>query len=196
MSGLFHAALRAAINANPAGLPSRCISVISGSVMHATPSHALYRHTRSCYSLSTLRSASRPHVSLWQQKRSAASTRALHFSAPVSPLSSDDIRTIASEPERYAKGAEILDSIVKVYTVHSRPNYFLPWQNHPKRESSGTGFVVRDGMILTNAHVVADQTYVAVKRHGSGMKYRAGKPKPHMLLHAATTWHHLLHCRA
>lgn len=56
-----------------------------------------------------------------------------------------------------------------------RPDYFLPWQNHPKRESTGTGFVIRDRLILTNAHVVADQTYVTVKRHGSGTKYRAGK---------------------
>jgi hypothetical protein len=57
-----------------------------------------------------------------------------------------------------------------------RPDYFLPWQNHPKRESTGTGFVIRDKLILTNAHVVADQTYVTVKRHGSGTKYRAGAP--------------------
>ena len=55
-----------------------------------------------------------------------------------------------------------------------RPDYFLPWQNHPKRESTGTGFVVRDRLIMTNAHVVADQTYVTVKRHGSSTKYTAG----------------------
>lgn len=67
----------------------------------------------------------------------------------------------------------VLDSIIKIYTVHSRPNYTLPWQNHPKRESTGTGFVVHDRLILTNAHVVADATYVLVKRHGSGTKYRA-----------------------
>ncbi len=34
----------------------------------------------------------------------------------------------------------------------------------------GTGFVVHDRLILTNAHVVADSTYVLVKRHGSGTK--------------------------
>jgi S1-C subfamily serine protease len=56
-----------------------------------------------------------------------------------------------------------------------RPDYFLPWQNHPKRESTGTGFVIRDRLIMTNAHVVADQTYVTVKRHGSSTKYTAGE---------------------
>lgn len=30
-----------------------------------------------------------------------------------------------------------LQSIVKVFTVHSSPNYVLPWQNKPQRESTG-----------------------------------------------------------
>ncbi|KAF6257274.1 trypsin-like cysteine/serine peptidase domain-containing protein [Scenedesmus sp. NREL 46B-D3] len=83
------------------------------------------------------------------------------------------LASLANEPTEFARGVEVLDSIVKVYTVFSRPDYFLPWQNHPKRESTGTGFVIRHRLILTNAHVVADQTYVTVKRHGSGTKYRA-----------------------
>jgi hypothetical protein len=35
--------------------------------------------------------------------------------------------------------------------------------------------VVRDRLLMTNAHVVADQTYVTVKRHGSSTKYTAGE---------------------
>ncbi|KXZ41883.1 hypothetical protein GPECTOR_252g630 [Gonium pectorale] len=84
------------------------------------------------------------------------------------------LAALADGPAAYARGmGSVLDSIIKIYTVHSRPNYTLPWQNHPKRESTGTGFVVHDRLILTNAHVVADATYVLVKRHGSGTKYRA-----------------------
>lgn len=38
------------------------------------------------------------------------------------------LKQLLEAPAAYAQGPEILDSIVKVYTVHSRPNYFLPWQ--------------------------------------------------------------------
>lgn len=35
------------------------------------------------------------------------------------------------------------------------------------------GFVIPGKKILTNAHVVADHTFVLVRRHGSPTKYRA-----------------------
>ncbi|KAL8159403.1 hypothetical protein V2J09_000940 [Rumex salicifolius] len=66
-----------------------------------------------------------------------------------------------------------LDSVVKIFTVTSSPNYFLPWQNKPQRETMGSGFVIQGRRILTNAHVVADHTFVLVRKHGSPNKYRA-----------------------
>ncbi|GAV81916.1 Trypsin domain-containing protein/PDZ_2 domain-containing protein [Cephalotus follicularis] len=66
-----------------------------------------------------------------------------------------------------------LDSVVKIFTVSSSPNYFLPWQNKSQRESMGSGFVISGNRILTNAHVVADHTFVLVRKHGSPAKYRA-----------------------
>ncbi|KAJ7973654.1 Protease Do-like [Quillaja saponaria] len=53
------------------------------------------------------------------------------------------------------------------------PNYFLPWQNKSQRETMGSGFVISGRRILTNAHVVADHTFVLVRKHGSPTKYRA-----------------------
>lgn len=35
------------------------------------------------------------------------------------------------------------------------------------------GFVISGRRILTNAHVVADHTFVLVRKHGSPIKYRA-----------------------
>ena len=65
-----------------------------------------------------------------------------------------------------------------MFTVHSSPNYFMPWQNKPQRETSGSGVVVAVPVpggvgVLTNAHVVADQTFVQVRRHGSSVKHQA-----------------------
>ncbi|KAK6156434.1 hypothetical protein DH2020_010682 [Rehmannia glutinosa] len=66
-----------------------------------------------------------------------------------------------------------LDSVVKIFTVASSPSYFLPWQNKSQRESMGSGFVISGRRILTNAHVVADHTFVLIRKHGSPIKYRA-----------------------
>lgn len=66
-----------------------------------------------------------------------------------------------------------LDSVVKIFTVASSPNYSLPWQNKSQRESTGSGFVIPGKRILTNAHVVADHTFVLVRKHGSPTKHRA-----------------------
>ncbi|BBN11346.1 hypothetical protein MPTK1_5g11110 [Marchantia polymorpha subsp. ruderalis] len=75
--------------------------------------------------------------------------------------------------DAYAITELALDSVVKIFTMASSPNYFLPWQNKPQREITGSGFVISGRRIVTNAHVVADQTYVVVRKHGSPTKYRA-----------------------
>ncbi|KAL5079935.1 hypothetical protein RYX36_008356 [Vicia faba] len=65
------------------------------------------------------------------------------------------------------------NSVVKIFTVSCSPNYLLPWQNKSQRESMGSGFVIPGRKILTNAHVVADHSFVLVRKHGSPNKYRA-----------------------
>ncbi|GJP60664.1 hypothetical protein CLOP_g17884 [Closterium sp. NIES-67] len=67
----------------------------------------------------------------------------------------------------------VLDSVVKVFAVGSSPNYRLPWQNKPQREVTGSGFVIMGRRILTSAHIVADQAFVLVRKHGSPKKYLA-----------------------
>ncbi|PNT71253.1 hypothetical protein BRADI_2g25260v3 [Brachypodium distachyon] len=77
------------------------------------------------------------------------------------------------DTDAYAAVELALDSVVKVFTVSSGPNYFLPWQNKAQRESMGSGFVISGRRIITNAHVVADHTFVLVRKHGSPTKYKA-----------------------
>ncbi|PIN05246.1 Serine protease [Handroanthus impetiginosus] len=79
----------------------------------------------------------------------------------------------AAMDEAYRAIELALDSVVKIFTVSSSPSYFLPWQNKSQRESMGSGFVISGRRILTNAHVVADHTFVLVRKHGSPTKYRA-----------------------
>ncbi|KAI7996299.1 hypothetical protein LOK49_LG10G01350, partial [Camellia lanceoleosa] len=45
--------------------------------------------------------------------------------------------------------------------------------NKSQRETMGSGFVIPGQRILTNAHVVADHTFVLVRKHGSPNKNRA-----------------------
>ncbi|KNA11238.1 hypothetical protein SOVF_137050 [Spinacia oleracea] len=78
-----------------------------------------------------------------------------------------------TETDVYAAVELALDSVIKIFTVASSPNYFLPWQNKSQRETMGSGFVISGRRILTNAHVVADHTFVLVRKHGCPTKYRA-----------------------
>ena len=66
---------------------------------------------------------------------------------------------------------DIRDSIVKIYTIHNRPDYYNPWSMQGTRSSTGSGCVIRGKKILTNAHVVSDQTFVQVRRHGEFKRY-------------------------
>ncbi len=56
-----------------------------------------------------------------------------------------------------------MDAVVKVYCMHTEPNYSLPWQRKRQYSSSSSGFVVRYGgrnWLLTNAHSVDYHTQV------------------------------------
>ena len=60
-----------------------------------------------------------------------------------------------------------------MYTVAASPNWFMPWQTKQQRESTGSGFIVEGNRIITNAHCVADQAHVMVRKHGDPKKYSA-----------------------
>jgi S1-C subfamily serine protease len=70
--------------------------------------------------------------------------------------------------------------VVKVYSVHNAVSPHLPWTSKAQEESTGSGFSIKhDGLlcILTNAHVVADATYVEVRKAGDSRKYVALRRK-------------------
>jgi len=63
-------------------------------------------------------------------------------------------------------------AIVKIYTVSKVFNYQAPWSS-TMRSSTGSGAIIEGGYILTNAHVVANQTFLEVQRYGQRKRYIA-----------------------
>ena len=60
-----------------------------------------------------------------------------------------------------------MDAVVKVYCVHTEPNYSLPWQRKRQFASTSSGFVIRgpqgERWLLTNAHSVEYHSQVKVR---------------------------------
>lgn len=69
------------------------------------------------------------------------------------------------------------DAVVKVYCIHTEPNYSLPWQRKRQYSSTSSGFMVKNEegqrCLLTNAHSVEYHTQVKVKRRGDDQKFIA-----------------------
>jgi len=68
---------------------------------------------------------------------------------------------------------DVREAIVKVYTVSNSPDYYNPWSMQGPRASSGSGCIIENNLILTNAHVVSDQTFLQVRKYGDTQRYRA-----------------------
>ncbi len=66
-----------------------------------------------------------------------------------------------------------INSIVKVFSVYSNPNYYQPWQNYQQSSGTGSGSIVAGNRILTNAHLVSNQTFLMVRKQGDPKKYIA-----------------------
>ncbi|KAG6547502.1 hypothetical protein Mapa_010950 [Marchantia paleacea] len=71
------------------------------------------------------------------------------------------------------KDAPFMDAVVKVFCVHTEPNFSLPWQRKRQFSSNSSGFIIGDRRVLTNAHSVEHHTQVKVKKRGSDTKYLA-----------------------
>ncbi|WIA23171.1 hypothetical protein OEZ86_010064 [Tetradesmus obliquus] len=67
----------------------------------------------------------------------------------------------------------IMEAVVKVFCIHTEPNFSLPWQRKRQYSSNSSGFMISGRRILTNAHCVDHHTQVKVKRRGSDKKFVA-----------------------
>ena len=69
--------------------------------------------------------------------------------------------------------ASINEAIVKIYTVSNPSSYHNPWQKKGQKLFHGSGAIIEGNRILTNAHVVADNMFIQVRRAGAANKYHA-----------------------
>ncbi|MGE0269323.1 MAG: trypsin-like peptidase domain-containing protein [Candidatus Omnitrophota bacterium] len=69
--------------------------------------------------------------------------------------------------------AQPTESVVKIFVTTNRMDFYRPWQSQGVSSSSGSGAIISENRILTNAHVVTDQTFIQVKKHADPKKYTA-----------------------
>ena len=68
---------------------------------------------------------------------------------------------------------DVKNSVVKIYTVYNTYDYDRPWQMKGQDSCSGSGTIIAGKRILTNAHVVADHTFIQVRKAGDAKRYTA-----------------------
>lgn len=68
---------------------------------------------------------------------------------------------------------DIRNSIVKVYTQMVSPYYSDPWTMDSAEFHTGSGCIISENRILTNAHVVANNTLVQIRKYGEAKRYTA-----------------------
>ena len=65
------------------------------------------------------------------------------------------------------------DSVVKIFVTSNRMDFYRPWQSRGSFSATGSGCVLPGQRILTNAHVVADNTFIQVRKESDPTKYTA-----------------------
>lgn len=69
--------------------------------------------------------------------------------------------------------SNLLRSVIKIFAVRTEPNLSMPWQMKRQYSTTASGFAVADKRIVTNAHAVAFQTSIRVRKHGCAEKFVA-----------------------
>lgn len=79
----------------------------------------------------------------------------------------------AQTPLVPAPPSEVYRSVVRIESAVQVPDYTTPWNSGRFGGGVGTGFIVGENRILTNAHVVSNARRLLITVHGSPTKYPA-----------------------
>jgi S1-C subfamily serine protease len=69
--------------------------------------------------------------------------------------------------------SDVYRSVLRIEAATQVPDYETPWNSGRFSGGIGTGFIIGDNKILTNAHVVSNAKRLLVTVHGSPKKYQA-----------------------
>jgi S1-C subfamily serine protease len=69
--------------------------------------------------------------------------------------------------------SEVYRSVLRIEAATQIPDYETPWNSGRFSGGIGTGFIIGDNRILTNAHVVSNARRLLITVHGSPEKYPA-----------------------
>lgn len=76
-------------------------------------------------------------------------------------------------PAEEVMAEDIRDTVVKVFTTSNQVDFYRPWQSKGSESFTGSASIIEGNRILTNAHVVSDQTFIQVKKYSDPKKYSA-----------------------
>lgn len=65
------------------------------------------------------------------------------------------------------------NSVVKIFTTATSPNYLEPWENPSFSNTTGSGVIIKNNQILTSAHVVSGGKFIEVQKENDSKKYEA-----------------------
>jgi S1-C subfamily serine protease len=77
---------------------------------------------------------------------------------------------------RYGNAAGLAEpekSVILIQSVKQDFDYLTPWKRAAMRRGVGTGFIIADNQILTNAHNVSNYRYVELRREDRAKRYPA-----------------------
>lgn len=94
---------------------------------------------------------------------------------PAGGLMGKPLESAAANTRRGSLGvnSNLLRSVIKIFAVRTEPNLSMPWQMKRQYSTTASGFAISDKRIVTNAHAVAFQTSIRVRKHGSAEKFVA-----------------------
>jgi len=75
-------------------------------------------------------------------------------------------------PSTYAS-SDLRNSIFKIHTTANQYNFLAPYQAPTQFEKTGTGFLIAGNKIITNAHVVNNNTQIQVRKSNDTKRYTA-----------------------